>query len=284
MTTYPKVSIIVPDGGDRPSFSRDGSEVVYQIDGTLSIVGSHGGKSRMLLAKSDTLIPSRADWSWSPTTIAFGGQSEKSSTIWLIESDGSNLRPLPNLGNLKHSTYPSWYEGLQWIAAVDATNPRFNAIWRFAVDGSSAPVQITTMGNFCAGRPSVAPGDVDAPVALAGTVGTFNQQSNQIWIARPPSLNPVNLYPEQGRSPNWSPDGRWILFESNRLTGAKGNYQIFIAPAPGASAEAQEPVAVTDPSTFAQHAEWSRQQDRIVFEIGNGEALAVIDVPREFRG
>ena len=70
--------------------------------------------------------------------------------------------------------------------------------------------------------------------------------------------------------------------ESDRLTA--GNYQLFIAPAARASADAPvQPVAVTDPSIFAQHGEWSRQQDRIVFERGNGQALGVIEVPAKFR-
>jgi len=55
--------------------------------------------------------------------------------------------------------------------------------------------------------------------------------------------------------------------------------------APGASVTPPiEPVPVTDPAIFAQHGEWSRQQDRIVFERGrNGEALGVIEVPKQFR-
>jgi Tol biopolymer transport system component len=284
MTTYPPVNWISPDGGDRPSFSRDGSEVVYQIRRDLLITGAKGGgKPRMLLSGSDTLIPSRADWSWSPTTIAFGGKRGKSSTIWLIECDGTNLRELPNHGDLRHSTYPSWYEDLQSIVVIDSGDPKFRALWRLTVDGSAAPVQLTSMEDFCAGRPTAAPGGSDAPVAFAGTRGPYNENFNQIWTVQPPSLEAAQLDPQQGRSPNWSPDGKWILYESNRLTGVDGNYQLFVAPAPGPGAPAMEPVPLSDPEIFAQHGEWSRQQDRIVFERGNGKALGVIEVPEEFR-
>jgi Tol biopolymer transport system component len=283
MTTYPPITWIAPDGGDRPSFSKDGSEVVYQIGRDLLIISATGGKPRTLLAGTDALVPSRADWSWSPSTIAFGGAGGKRSTIWLIESDGSNLRQLTNTGGLTHSIYPSWYEDLQSIVALDSGDPKFMALWRFTVDGSAAPVKLTSTDDFCAGRPTAAPGNASAPVAFAGTRGAFNQQSNQIWIVRPPSLGAEQLNPQQGRSPNWSPDGKWILFESNRLTGLNGNYQLFIAAAPEPGAPAMEPVAVTDPAIFVQHGEWSRQQDRIVFERGNGKALGVIQVPEQFR-
>lgn len=284
MTIYPRIRWITIDGGDRPSFSRDGSEVVYQVGLDLLIIAAKGGKPHVLVAGSDEFVPSRADWSWSPTTIAFGGAKDKVSTIWLIESDGTNLRQLPNAGGLTHSTYPSWYEDLKSIVVIDSGNPTFHALWRLTVDGSADPVQLTSMDNFCAGRPTAAPGDANAPVAFAGTRGPYNENFNQIWIVNPPSLDAMQLNPEQGRSPNWSPDGKWILYESNRLTGTDGNYQLFIAPAPGPGTPAMEPVPVTDPAIFVQHGEWSRQQDRIVFERGsNGAALGVIEVPQQFR-
>jgi Tol biopolymer transport system component len=280
METYPEVTWIVRNG-DRPSFSCDGTRIVYQNGNTLFVVGSDGGEPRVLLAGTAGLTPSRADWSWSPETIAFGGAGGGRSTIWLIDSDGSNLRELPGMGGLSRSTYPSWYESGRWIVVVDSADPQYRALWRLTVDGSAPPVQLTSTNDFCAGRPSVSPGGEAAPVALAGTRGRFNQENNQIWIVRPPSPAAEQLDPRQGRSPNWSPDGKWILFESNRRT--RGNYQIFVAPAPGADAPAMEPVPLTDGAYPAQHAEWSRQQDRIVVERGNGEALGVFEVPEPFR-
>lgn len=282
MSTYPKVHWVVPNGGDRPSFSCCGKRIVFQAGNALYVVGSDGGEPKPLFVGTRDFHPSRADWSWSRETIAFGGAGGGRSTIWLIDSDGSNLRELPGMGALQQSTYPSWYESRRWIVTLDAADPQHLALWRLTVDGSEDPVQLTTTDDFCAGRPSVAPGGKDAPVAMAATRGAFNQQNNQIWIARPPDLHPRQFDPQQGRSPNWSPDGKWILFESNRLTG--GHYQIFVAPAPGADGvPPMEPVALTDPAWPAQHAEWSRQQDLIVVERGNGEALGVLEVPPPFR-
>src|ERR1051326_8673028 len=192
MPIFPPVEWIVPNGGDRPSFSRDGAEVVYENGASLFIVASSGGESRLLLTGTSELMPSRADWSWSPFTIAFGGANRKTSasTIWLIDCDGANLRELPNRGGLTQSTYPSWDEDLRTIGAVDAGAPQFLALWRFSVDGSADPVQLTTTDDFCAGRPSAAPGGGNAPVVFAGTRGPFNQTFNQIWIVQPPPPEP----------------------------------------------------------------------------------------------
>lgn len=281
METYPDVRWIVGKGGDRPSFSRDGKFIVYQDleIGGLYIVRSDGCDKRLLLAATPELQPTRPDWSWSPETIAFGGRRGNTSTIWLIESDGTGLRELPGQEGMTGLTYPSWYEDGQRIVAVNYGGTA--VLWRLAVDGGQPPARLTPTDGFCAGRPSAAPGGEDAQVAFAGTRGPCNERNNQVWIARPPAPMPVQMDSRQGRSPNWSPDGRWILFESNRVTG--GNYQIFVGLAPGADVPEMEPVALTDPAYPAQHAEWSRQQDRIVFERGNGEALGVIEVPAPFR-
>jgi Tol biopolymer transport system component len=283
MATYPDVRWIEIDGADRPSFSRDGSRIVYQNlrGGGLYVVSSSGGAPSLLLEATADLQPTRPDWSWSPETIAFGGQAGRGSTIWLIESDGSGLRQVPGQDGLSGITYPSWYQDGRLLVAVNYGDTA--VLWRLDRDGGERPVRLTPGEGFCAGRPSVAPGNALAPVAMAGKQGACDQYNNQIWIANPPSEHPVQLDPAQGRSPNWSPDGRWILFESNRATGPGGNYQLFVAPAPGLAIVAMEPVALTDPSYMAQHAEWSRQQDRIVFERGNGQALGIIDVPAPFR-
>jgi Tol biopolymer transport system component len=283
METYPDVRWMEIDGADRPSFSSDGTRIVYQNlrVGGLYIVGADGGDPWTLLEATDDLQPTRPDWSWSPETIAFGGQAGNGSTIWLIESDRTGLRQVPGQDGLANLTYPSWYQDPRWLVAVNYGDTAI--LWRLSRDGCEPPVQLTPGEGFCAGRPTAAPGDALAPVAMAGTQGPCNQASNQIWIVSPPSPDPAQLDAKQGRSPNWSPDGKWILFESNRDTGPGGNYQLFVAPVPGLEIVDMEPVALTDPSYFAQHAEWSRQQDRIVFERGNGAALGIIDVPAPFR-
>jgi Tol biopolymer transport system component len=85
----------------------------------------------------------------------------------------------------------------------------------------------------------------------------------------------------QGRWPSWSPDGRWIIFEFAPVPG--GNFQIFVAPAPGADVPPMDPRPLTDPSYKSREAQWSRQQDRIVFRKGFCEAIGIFEVPEEFR-
>lgn len=50
---------------------------------------------------------------------------------------------------------------------------------------------------------------------------------------------------KQGRAPYWSPDGKWLVFESDRL----GGYALFLANVAAGTA----PVQITDPCYEAQH-------------------------------
>jgi Tol biopolymer transport system component len=239
---------------------------------TLHTVPATGGTSKHLVG-DESFQASRPDWSWSPATIAFTGQQGDVVTTWLIESDGKNLRQLPNSGGLTNTFYPSWSQNLRSIVGMDGGGDNHVVLYKFSVDGSLAPVALTKYSEVCAGRPSIAPSG--SQVAFAGTKGAYNQQNNQIWTVTSPCLGICQLNPLQGRSPNWSPDGQWILFESNR---DNPNYQLFVMPSDGSG----EPVALTDPKLFVQHGEWSRQQDKIVF-AASGKGIGVIEAPAAFR-
>ena len=113
-TQYPVVKYL-SKGGNWPSFSADGSTIVYVVGfagggdgGVLVTVPSAGGPSTVLF-DSNQGVATRPDWSWSPHTIAFALQRGKApnitNTLWLVESDGSNPRPVPNT-SLGQTIYP----------------------------------------------------------------------------------------------------------------------------------------------------------------------------------
>lgn len=277
---FPEVKWLT-GSGSWPSISPDGSTVVY-VDGSELWTVPIGGGDPTCIYASEGQIASRPDWSWSES-IAFALQDGDAVTIWLIDGDGSNPRPFPNQGTLQHSIYPSWYRDLQSIVIDDVTNARFNHVYQIFASGTQQPVLLTPETGFCAGRPSVNPDGT--AVAFAGRKGPFDQTNNQIWIVNTSTKELQQLDPLQGRSPNWSPDGRYILFESDRDTGSDGNYQLFVALAPGLSDVTMRPQPVTPRGIFASHGEWSRQQDVIVFDnAGEGAGIARIDVPEQFRG
>ena len=82
---------------------------------------------------------------------------------------------------------------------------------------------------------------------------------------------------DQGRSPNWSPDGKWVVFETDRFSN-EGNYGLGIMPADGSSAVTK----LLGPEYNAHHPEWDREQLRIAFNKP-GEGIGVFIVPEQYR-
>lgn len=279
---FPTPRFVCPDG-DRPSFSPGGERIVYHVqpanssDVSLWMVNSDGSGAHLLYPPPGTANPraSRPDWSWSER-IAFANNGE----IWTILPDGTDAQPYYGGGRTVvdgkqvSMSYPSWQRDLQAVIAVGYWEGLHNAaLFRITPDSVE---QLTTSPHPCAGRPSVSP---DATrIAFAGSAGQCQQVQNQIWVAEPPAapyrLEPGNPAAFQGRSPNWSPNGDLIVFESTRPAPdpARAPLAVWVMGSDGSS-----PRRLTEGGV---HPEWNRQQTQIVYATAAG--LYIIDYPSAY--
>ena len=81
---------------------------------------------------------------------------------------------------------------------------------------------------------------------------------NQVWVCHADGSNPIQLTKgdKNSSNPNWSPDGRWISFTSNR----DGKTNLYLLPADGGEAE-----KITEVKTGVSSYEWSRDGKMIAF-------------------
>lgn len=220
-----------------PSFSPDGTRVLFSrsLDSgktwELFVVPSAGGEARRFARSSLPVSATRASWSVRHERVAFTGTTaEGKSTVWLIDGDGTRPNPVESSGLSDRALYPSWYPDGAHLAVLDG---REQAIKRLACKDGTVEA-VTDPRQVLTGMASVSPdGEWTAFAGQENTGLPYDQTKNAIWLLRRPGPpRPLESTAAQGRTPAWSPDGRWLAFQSNRGS-ADGSHAAFIVKRDG---------------------------------------------------
>jgi Tol biopolymer transport system component len=197
--------------------------------------------------------------------VAFNWIGPNGLQIAIADNDGSNPTVLDNTGGMD---YPTWFPAAT-LAAMSTDPKKYSTspctVW---LDTGGTILQSTLAGaSLWADMPSVNQASPNL-LAFAGqnvkSGETYDQDFNYIWTmdlsqgsqsAAPleygcPSSGTFDKA-FQGRAPWWSPDGTWIIFESNRASAA-GLYSIYLYEV-GTKGPA---IQVTDPIYNMNHAKW----------------------------
>jgi dipeptidyl aminopeptidase/acylaminoacyl peptidase len=260
-----------------PCFSPDGKTVLFSrmTDGqhwALHVVPAGGGAARPLTATPLPVSATRAAWSKSGM-IAFTGDNAGQQAIWIAAADGSGAHAVPTDGS-QQLFYPSWYPDGMHVVAMDVKNL---VIWRIDL-ASGATTPATDHAQVLTGMPSVSPDG--AMIAFAGQKNAgqlYNNEDNVIWLVDAAGkLSTLEAKPIQGRTPVWSPDGKYLSFESDR--GPSGNYAIFLAKRDGTGL-----TQLTDYALNANHGVFSPDGRHMVFAAMDPASqqwrIAIVDLP-----
>jgi Tol biopolymer transport system component len=254
---------------------------LYVID----VIGS-GNKPTLFLQGSPLPLSSdRPDWSWETGSVAYNWIPEKGLEVGTANSDGSNPTRLKHTGRME---YPTWFpDGSLAVMNTDKSALPCPSTSQIKSDGTLVASALAGP-KLWAGMPSVNRMNPNL-IAFAGQVvedpGSYNQDSNYIWVVDT-SQNPAKPVPlesgvqtssgfnprYQGRAPWWSPDGKWVVFESYRAdpppaNNGKGMYAIYLYEYGVQNGAA---VQVTDPVYNMNHAKW------FPFKSGGGMTPALI--------
>ena len=219
-----------------PSFSPDGKYLAFARAANFSsfdiyVVPASGGTPKRLTI--DSLLIQGLAWTPDSREIVFASRRGGSvNSLWRVPVKGGTPRRIDVIG--KDVISPAISAGGNRLAYVHNLDD-FN-IWRVDLDerGRPSPPQRWIASTFRDSDPSISPDSSKLAFASLRS-GTFG-----IWVCESDGSNPHILFdggPNLTGSPRWSPDGKWITFDSRaNARGPSGLPSIYVMPSEGGAA------------------------------------------------
>jgi Tol biopolymer transport system component len=187
--------------------------------------------------------------------------------LWFVDADGANPFKLPLPDSVGLPSYPSWFPDGASVAVTGRVASESGPHLTQVAVSSGDPIHTLSLPTVIwTGQPAVSRDGTMLAVAAQTPIAEqeYDDSSNQIWIEKvgdavTEDLGLHQLDALQARTPDWSPNDRFLIFESNRGC-VNGNYAIFIEAATGGKA-----VQATDCNLNANHGVWSPDGRRFAF-------------------
>lgn len=140
-----------------------------------------------------------------------------------------------------------------------------SALISAAAIASARPIQLDDMFKFKrVSDPQLSPDGKQLAYVVTEVVMDENRTQSDVWVIPAAGGEPrrVAASPRHDRHPRWSPDGKWIAFESSR----DGDFQIYVVPADARAGGAGDgAIKLTELSTGATQPVWAPTGDKMAF-------------------
>lgn len=231
---------------------------------------THNNRLRLLLLVLIALLSVAAWAAWQARTPTYG-QSLATSSISPTNTPGSTTTSLPSLTHNASTQAPTPSATAALVTSQNETwNDAFGVLQNslavlalhengysqlFAYQLGASPFIRLSHGAWDDIQPALNPG---------GTQVAFASNRSGWWDLylldlQTGALTQITDSPEYDGAPSWSPDGRWLAYES--YLGENGGLDIFIRPLDGA----QEPIQLTDDPGADFDPSWSALGRQIAF-------------------
>jgi len=258
----------VTTGPWSPSWSPDGSDIVFAMQGSLWRINAKGGEAVQLT--SGPYYDGSPDWSPDGRRIAFTRDTGKVIDIWWVGADGGEPRQLTR--SVGFSVNPRWSPDGKTILFDSMDNAEAIGLWSASLDdGSVRPVVVDSYQNITG---SWSPDGREVVfVSNRPWDGRHIQGTGGLWKFRLGETEPTILLPEETvwhARPVWSKDGRKVAYGSYR----SGRIQLWVM-----SAEHGNPMQITFDEGEIFTPAWSPDSRKLAYISNAGERFSLWTVP-----
>lgn len=261
-----KLLKVTPVESSYPFWSPDGTKIVFHSDrnGNLDIYTMNADGTGLARLTDHPAIDQTPVWSPDGTKIIFQSLRDGNEELYVMNADGSN--PVNITRHPANESHPYWSPDSQNIIFnTTRDDGETDEVYTMKADGTDLKrltkndIWDTYASWSPDGKKILYRSRIKAPgITYDGEPMEFN---SEIFLMDADGSSPVNLSNHKAFDgwPSWSPDGKRILFSSNR----SGAFQIYVMNADGSNV--RELVKSQGPEEELTKPIWSRDGSKVVF-------------------
>jgi len=203
-----------------PMLSGDRRTIMYinYAEGSVRAMGADGSGDRALITSQPRGCGEITRASWSPADesimVVECRAERRPDRLLVIKLDGTVVRELKTgAPRVEDPTISPDGQTVAYWAANTRGGPNGGSIYTLAMDGSSAPVQLTNREAGSDADPAWSP---DGSMIAFRRRGPDNNFDVYVMRADGSDVRPVATGPAAEEKPAWSPDGSQLMIISNR--------------------------------------------------------------------